>query len=34
MPQQPQQQGQGQPQQPKSPQDWLKPKLFGGNNLV
>ena len=22
------------PQQPKSPQDWLKPKLFGGNNLV
>lgn len=27
------QNGQPQQQQPKSPQDWLKPKLFGGNNL-
>lgn len=33
-PQPNQQNGQQQQQPPKSPQDWLKPKLFGGNNLV
>jgi hypothetical protein len=27
------QNAQPQQQPPKSPQDWLKPKLFGGNNL-